>query len=293
MIVGNSLIEFGNNLQHLVELEILMNKVIIITGAASGIGLHLAKVFSNEQFLCVFTDINGEKLNMLFSNSSVRLVLKHNIANSDEWKVVVEKTLEKYGRIDYLLNVAAIIEPGFVYNTSLESIDKHLDVNVKGTIYGTKLVADIMVAQGYGHIINIASLAGVAPIQGISMYSASKHAVRGYSLAIAQELRRKNVYCSVLCPDLVDTPMLDQQLKFGDETALTFSGNKSLTVKDIEVAIRHIMATKKMEVCVPFSRGLTAKIANFFPSISFVLSENLIKRGRINKERHKSNKDLR
>lgn len=273
--------------------EISSNKdkpVILITGAASGIGQHMAKVYSHKKYYVVATDRNIDQLKLIFSEKDNRILHQLDISLPENWKAVLTNTLEKFGRVDYLLNIAAIIEPGFIFDIDLGEIDRHIDINAKGTFYGMKIIGDQMVNQGSGHIINIASLAGVAPIYGISLYSASKYAVRGYSLAAAQELREKNVYCTVICPDLVDTPMLDQQLEFDKETALTFSGNKALTVQDIEKAIDRAMRTQQLEICVPESRGYTAKIANFLPQISFWLKSQLISKGRANRDRIKSDR---
>ncbi len=264
--------------------------MIIITGAASGIGQHMAQVFSKRPYRLVVTDRNFDQLSMIFSASDHRLVLAHDISLPEKWQQVLDHTLEQFGRVDYLFNIAAIIEPGFIFNTNVGSIDQHMDINAKGTFYGMKIIGDQMVRQGSGHIINIASLAGVAPIYGISLYSASKYAVRGYSLAVAQELREKNVYCTVICPDLVDTPMLDLQLNYDKETALTFSGNKTLSVSDIEKAILKAMRTRQLEICVPESRGYTAKIANFLPQISFWLKKELIAKGQANRTRLKKDR---
>jgi 3-oxoacyl-[acyl-carrier protein] reductase len=256
-------------------------KVIVITGAASGIGLHLAKVFYEQKYSIVVTDINIAKLALIFSNTNRRLVAEHDISKPSSWESIAKQTISTFGKIDYLFNIAAIIEPNFINSYDIASIDRHFDINTKGTIYGVKIIGDLMINQKSGHIINVASLAGVAPIYGIGLYSASKYAVRGYSLAVAQELRKHNVYCTVICPDLVDTPMLDQQLHFEDETALTFSGNgKPLKVNDIEAAFIKAMRYKSLEICVPASRGITAKIANFFPEITFYLAEKLIAKGR-------------
>ncbi len=264
--------------------------VIVITGAASGIGQHMAKVYSAKKYKVVATDRNIDQLKIIFSENEHRILIEHDISLTESWKSVLERTLKEFGKVDYLLNIAAIIEPGFIFNTELSSIDRHMDINAKGTFYGMKIIGDQMVNQGSGHIINIASLAGVAPIYGISLYSASKYAVRGYSLAAAQELREKNIYCTVICPDLVDTPMLDQQLEYDKETALTFSGSKALTVVDIEKAIDRAMRTRELEICVPESRGYTAKIANFLPQISFWLKSQLISKGRANRDRIKSDR---
>ena len=264
--------------------------VIIITGAASGIGQHLTRVFSKRPYHIVATDRNIDQLRLVFSDCPSRITLAHDISHTQSWVDVLQKTVHLFGRVDYLFNVAAIIEPGFIFDIELDSIDRHMDINAKGTFYGMKIIGDQMISQGSGHIINIASLAGVAPIYGISLYSASKYAVRGYSLAAAQELREKNIYCTVICPDLVDTPMLDQQLDFDKETALTFSGQQALSVVDIEKAIDRAMRTRALEICVPESRGYTAKIANFLPQISFWLKSQLMAKGRANRDRIKADR---
>jgi 3-oxoacyl-[acyl-carrier protein] reductase len=207
------------------------------------------------------------------------LIEELNVTSIENWQNVVCKAIQKFGGIDILLNVAGVITPGFVEDFTLEDIDYHIDINVKGVMYGTKIVADEMLKQGSGHIINFASLAGVAPIHGIALYSASKYAVRGFSLAITPELKAKGIYISVVCPDLVDTNMLTLQLDY-KAAALTFSGNDVLTVNDIEKAVLYnALEKKQVEILVPFSRGLTAKIGNLFPAVGFWLTETLVKKG--------------
>ena len=93
--------------------------------------------------------------------------------------------LPRGGRIDVLMNVAGIIAPGKVHEITADRMLSHLDVNARGVMLGTQAAARQMVRQGQGHIINIASLAGLAPIPGIAPYTASKFAVRGFSLAVA------------------------------------------------------------------------------------------------------------
>ena len=258
-----------------------MKKTVFITGSANGIGKHLSEVFYNQGFNVVATDFLIEKLITQTSDWKVEncLIEELDVRNIDNWQKVVQKTIEKFGKIDILLNVAGVITPGFVSEFALQDIDYHIDINVKGLMYGTKIVADEMMKVGEGHIINFASLAGVAPIHGIALYSASKYAVRGFSLAITPELRAKGIQVSVICPDLVNTNMLTSQLDY-KAAALTFSGNKVLTVRDIEKAVLvNALQKNQAEILVPFSRGLTAKLGNFFPSIGFWLTENLMKKG--------------
>ena len=270
----------------------MSKKVFIVTGAASGIGLHMVKTLVQKGHSVVATDINFSKLKDCFSNSPDRIILEHDITKPKDWQTVIQEALSAFGQIDYLFNVAAIIKPGFLKDNEIADVDQHIDINVKGTIYGMQMCGKQMVAQGFGHIINISSLAGVAPIYGIGLYSASKYAVRGYSLAAAQELKEHNVYVTVICPDLVKTPMLDLQLNYGDETALTFSGDKALTVKDIEAAFTKAMQTRQMEICIPGHRGVTAKLANFFPAIAPLLKSRLVAKGRTSKKKYQEETKL-
>ncbi len=258
-----------------------MKKTVFITGSANGIGKHLSEVFYNQEFNVVATDFLIEKLIAQTAswNPENCLIEKLNVTDIENWQKVVQKTVEKFGKVDILLNVAGVITPGFISEFALKDIDYHIDINVKGVMYGTKIVADEMMKIGKGHIINFASLAGVAPIHGIALYSASKYAVRGFSLAITPELRAKGIQVSVICPDLVNTNMLTLQLDY-KAAALTFSGNRALTVKDIEKAVLvNALQKNQAEILVPLSRGLTAKLGNLFPSVGFWLTENLTKKG--------------
>src|SRR5690606_20076022 len=126
-------------------------------------------------------------------------------------QVLLGEIIASHGSLDLLLNVAGVLRPGHVHVLSAGEIDLHLDVNAKGVMYGTQAAAREMVRHGGGQIINIASMAALAPIPGIALYSASKFAVRAFSLAVAYELAPHNVRVSVICPDAVSTPMLDLQ----------------------------------------------------------------------------------
>ena len=258
-----------------------MKKTVFITGSANGIGKHLSDVFYQQGHNVIATDFLIDKLNEQTKgwNSETCLIEKLNVTDTENWQNVVQKAMQKFGKIDILLNVAGVITPGFVADFDLKDIDYHIDINVKGVMYGTKIVADEMVKQGFGHIINFASLAGVAPIHGISLYSASKYAVRGFSLAIRPELKVKGIDVSVICPDLVNTNMLTEQLDH-KAAALTFSGNKVLTVNDIEkVVFNNALQKKQVEILVPPSRGWLAKLGNLFPVMGFWVAKKLTEKG--------------
>jgi 3-oxoacyl-[acyl-carrier protein] reductase len=261
----------------------LSSQVAIITGAGSGIGKQLALTLLRKGYRLVLVDIDYKALDSTFTTIGAlaenRMILhKLNVTNCYGWEKLLYKVMVQFGRVDYLFNVAGYLLPGYVHELSHEQIDRHIDVNVKGVLYGSRVVAEIMIKQGYGHIINVSSLAGIAAIPGLALYSASKFAVRGFSLALANELKEYGVSVSVLCPDVVRTPMMELQLSY-EQAALTFSGSRILEVEEVIRAIEQLMQTKKLELVIPTSRGLLAKMANVFPALSYRLKNFLIKRG--------------
>ncbi len=263
--------------------------IVFITGCANGIGKHLVERMQSLDYQVIATDIDFEKLKSHGWDTQKVHLEKLDVSNASEWNEVIERSLKKFGKIDVLINNAGVITPGFIGELSIKDIDFQININLKGVMYGTKLAADLMVKQGFGHIINFASLAGVAPIQGLPVYSTSKFGVRAFSLAIATELKKQNVAVSVICPDLVDTNMLTLQLDY-EAANLTFSGNKVLTVNDIaDAVINRAIKNKEIEIMIPRHRGLLAKIANFFPSIANFLTETMKKRGNQNRIKMRKN----
>lgn len=255
--------------------------LIVITGAASGIGLNLARDFQKKGFPLILIDLNKEQLKSLFASESNIHLIAGDVSKVATWQEVISKAKEIHLPISHLINCAGVIRPGFLTDYALSDIDYHIDINTKGTILGTTLIGREMKFQEFGHIINVSSLAGLAPVSGLSLYVASKFAVRGFSLAVAAELRDFGVDVSVICPDLVNTPMLDLQLNYPEEAKLTFSGpSKILEPEDLVREILKLMEKPKPQVTVPSSRGLLAKIAGVWPEFAEVFRKSLEKKGR-------------
>jgi 3-oxoacyl-[acyl-carrier protein] reductase len=254
--------------------------LIVLTGAASGIGKQLVHAFLERKIPLILVDLDAEKLENLTHGSEAVGWVDGDVAQEATWYRVVE-TVKKLGLpISHLINCAGVIRPGFVEDYALGDIDFHLNCNAKGSILGTTVVGRVMKEQGFGHILNISSLAGLAPVSGLSLYSASKFAVRGFSLSVAAELKRYGVLVSVICPDLVNTPMLDLQLGYPEEAKLTFSGPKKvLEPKEVVQVILGVMERPRVLVCIPESRGLLAKIAGTWPWIGELFRKSLEKKG--------------
>ncbi len=142
-----------------------------------------------------------------------------------------------------------------------------------------RLIGEVMVRQRWGHIINVASLAGLSPTPGNSIYSAAKGGLRNASLAAAIEWRKYGVAVTVISPDLVDTPIMQRHLESGgEEVALTYTG-KILTVYDMEIAFRKAMKERPLEIILPPWRGWLTKMNHAFPHLMLWLYEPLKKQG--------------
>jgi 3-oxoacyl-[acyl-carrier protein] reductase len=256
-------------------------KTVVITGAASGIGRHWANALLNksDEYRLVLADINEEGLRAAFKPSEhVRLHLL-DIRSAGQWQSVIDDTLQNFGRIDYLFNIAGANRPMFFRDQPIEAIDRVIDVNLKGALVGMKLAGEVMLKQGSGHIINVASLAGLSPTPGNALYSAAKGGLRNASIAAAVEWRKRGVAVTVISPDLVDTPVLQERLESAnEEAALAFTG-VTLTVRDLEKAFWKAMRDKPLEINLPRWRGWLTKLNYIYPSIMLWLYEPMKRRG--------------
>jgi len=248
--------------------------VMLLTGCASGIGQHMAGVLAGHRLM--LTDLNAETLPPDSENTRSRPL---DVRDPTAWEAVISETVSHFGRLDVLMNIAGVIQPAYIADTTPAQIDLHVDVNIKGVMYGTWAVLGQMQKQGSGHIINMASLAALAPIPGIGVYSASKFAVRAFSLAAAVELRDKGISVSVVCPDAVQTPMLDLQRAY-PEAVLTFSAPRILTVHDVEKALLLALEKRPLEITLPRYRGWLGKLAGALPGLALRLAPIFTRIGR-------------
>ena len=191
----------------------LTERVVLITGGAMGIGRALAQGCAEEGAAVVITDINEEKLRQTAAELSAaglrceaQLMDSTNQAQIEEVLAGVKK---KYGRIDGMVNNAGIAGKTAFLETSNEEFDRIININLRSTFLCCRSVARIMVEQGSGSIVNMASIAGKTGggLMGTSSYAASKGGVIAFSKGIARELAPYNVRVNVIAPGSIDTPM--------------------------------------------------------------------------------------
>jgi 3-oxoacyl-[acyl-carrier protein] reductase len=261
--------------------------VSIVTGAASGIGKRMALSLYRAGHRVAAVDIDEDGLERAAEEhgfATDRNVLRRrlDVRDASAWDELVDLVVQRFGRLDTLMNVAGFLRPGYIHETDAATLSMHVDVNVKGVMFGTRAAARQMVLQGAGHVVNVASIAGVSHVPGLSAYCASKHAVRGFSLSVAHELAAHGVAVSVFCPDAVETPMLTLQETFS-EAAMTFGARRALTLDEVEKALHRVLAERPLElfIDVPLTgRALAAKLANVFPKLTAFAMDRVAERGR-------------
>ncbi|MBD3216069.1 MAG: SDR family NAD(P)-dependent oxidoreductase [Candidatus Lokiarchaeota archaeon] len=243
----------------------LKNKVAVITGASGGIGREIAKLFDKEGINLALADINIKSLEELSKQLSQEVLsIECDITNLNQVQELYRKTLERYEKIDFLINTVGIIVPGLFENISYEEIQRQINVNLLGTIHCTKEIIPIMKEADGGHIVTISSLAGIVPETYSSIYTATKFALRGLDWTLHLELKEYNIKISTIFPDSVDTPMLEFEAKHGG-SPLTFL-HDPVPPEEVAEGVLKAILKEKVEVCIPSTEGILSKIIMCMPS---------------------------
>ncbi|MCW5625230.1 MAG: SDR family NAD(P)-dependent oxidoreductase, partial [Burkholderiales bacterium] len=191
----------------------LKGKVSIITGAARGIGLATAVKFGNEGARVVVCDLDSsavdEAVTEVQKTGAEAMGFVVDVTRRRSIDAMVESVMERFGRVDVLVNNAGIVMDAQLKKMSDAAFDKVIDVNLKGTYNCTRAIVDIMVAQTSGVILNASSIVGIYGNFGQTNYAASKFGVIGMVKTWARELGRKGIRANAVCPGFVETPILD------------------------------------------------------------------------------------
>jgi short-subunit dehydrogenase len=199
------------------------------------------------------------------------------VSDAERCRQLVDVIRERLGRIDIMVNSAGVVRPATVDTLTDADVERELRVNLLGVINVCRAVLPVMRRQGSGHIVNIASLAALAPVPGEAVYCASKYGVRGFSLALALELRDSPLRVSIIYPDSTETPMLAYEATHGG-APLSFSG-RILQPADIAEAVVRAVQTGKREISVPASRGRLAMLGELVPALRDALLDRLERAG--------------
>lgn len=206
----------------------LQDKVIIITGAAQGMGATHARLCIEAGAKVVLTDINAEKGQALAAElGSQALFIQHNVTSEDDWEQVIAATQAHFGTINVLVNNAGITQSKSILETSLDDYRRILEINQVSVFLGMKAVIPSMQASKQGSIINISSINGL--VGGAIGYTDSKFAVRGMTKAAALECAPFGIRVNSVHPGVIATPMIMQ----GDTKAAVEAFAKSIPMRRV------------------------------------------------------------
>jgi len=191
----------------------LSNKVAIITGAASGIGLATAKVFAAEGARVVLADIDAARAESARAEvaqaGGETLAVKVDVTDRDSVDAMVAATLARFGRVDCLVNNAGITKDSRLVKMTEQQFDAVMSVNLKGVFHCTQAVVPTMLEQGSGVILIASSVVGLYGNFGQTNYAATKAGVIGFAKTWGRELGPKGIRTVAVCPGFVATPILE------------------------------------------------------------------------------------
>jgi NADP-dependent 3-hydroxy acid dehydrogenase YdfG len=190
-------------------MENIKDKVIVITGASSGLGEASARLLAKEGAKLIIGARRIDRLQKLSAELNLieRSAVETDVTDKAQVKELVDRAIELHERVDVIINNAGLMPQSLLENLKIDEWDRMVDVNIKGVLYGIAAVLPHMQRQKNGHIINVSSVAGHKVGPGSAVYAATKHAVRALSEGLRQEVKPYNIRTTIISPGAVVTEL--------------------------------------------------------------------------------------
>jgi len=252
-------------------LKSFSGKVVIITGASSGIGKSCAFAFANAGADVVLASRNIDELNKIsnqLSGLNVKaLVVTTDVSKENDCRNLIDTTINKFGRIDILINSAGISMRALFEDVQLEVLKRVFEINFWGTVYCTKFALPHLL-QSKGSLVGISSIAGKTGLPGRTGYSSSKFAMEGFLQTVRIENIKKGLHVLVACPGFTASNIRNAALNWEGETQKESPRDEDKMMQPEQVAEKILKAIekRKRDLVLTIEGRLTVFLSKFFPS---------------------------
>ncbi len=261
----------------------------LVTGAARGLGLEIARRLVGRGYDVTVTDVNAAGATAAAEDLGGRSWARElNVTDAEACRAAAGEVMERTGSLDVWVNNAGILITGLAHEMPIDDHRRMLEVNAVGTYNGTLAAIERMREPRRGHVINVISLAGLAAAPGIVGYAASKHAAIAFSLGTGADLRRaglSEIRVSTVCPDGVWTPMINDKLDDPDD-ALSFSG-VMLMPEQVAERVEGLLDRPKPVLAIPGWRGRFVRWVDRHPALALRATDWLMRDARRRQARFK------
>lgn len=250
---------------------------VVVTGAARGIGRAIAEQMVARGHQVVVTDIDGEGVRRTAAEIGAAAALEQDVSQEDSHRIVAEEAL-RHAPLAVWFNNAGVGNDGSITELPSAAIDQLVQVNLMGVIWGMRAAMEAFGPAG-GDIVNTASMSAHGPVPGLSVYAATKAAVVSLTTSVQVETPR-NVRVHALCPDGVDTPMVEAMADHGRAKALVHSGGRLLAPEEAAAAAVSLVGSRRVVLSVPTWRSVLLRLTSVTPSVSMRAERLLLWEGR-------------
>ncbi len=232
------------------ESQELEGKIALVTGASRGIGRAIALRLANLGARVAIVDIviddsPNSVVNEINSHGGEAIALKANVTNSDDVKNMVQQVVDKWDKINILVNNAGITRDTLLLMMKDQDWDDVINTNLKGTYLCTKSALRSMLRQDYGRIISVASIAGIMGNIGQANYSASKAGIIGFTKSVAREIGSRGITVNAIAPGFIDTDMTAKLPEKIKEGAIALTSLKRLgTTKEVAEVVAFLASPR-------------------------------------------------